>query len=386
MVHILLLIIYISFISLGLPDGLLGAAWPAVHIELGVNVSMLGAVALIISGGTVVASLFSDAMARRFGTGKVTAFSVAMTAVSLFGFAFADRYWMLCLWAIPYGLGAGAVDSCLNNYVALHYSGKHMSWLHCMWGIGAAAGPYIMGFIMGIGQHWGRGYLYIGILQAVLSAFLLFSLPIWKGTHTAEQTEESSAPLSLGQIFRLPGTKSVFLAFFCYCALEQTLGQWAASYFYDIFRLPQETAAAMAGLYYFGITLGRAISGFLTVRFSDKGLTRFGMGGMALGIVCMLLPLGVYGTAFGVLLAGLGSAPVYPCIIHATPTLFGAKNSQAIIGVEMAFAYMGICLMPPVFGLISDWIGMGCLPVVLFIILGIMYLCHERLYASKQSQ
>lgn len=384
MVHILLLIIYISFISLGLPDGLLGAAWPSIHVELGVNVSWMGAVSLIISGGTVISSLCSDAMTRRFGAGRVTAFSVAMTAAALFGFAFADSYWLLCLWAIPYGLGAGSVDSCLNNYVALHYSGKHMSWLHCMWGLGAATGPYIMGTVLTLGQHWGRGYLYIGMIQAVLVIVLLMTLSIWKGAHGVSEDSAGSEPLTLRQVIALPRAKPVFLAFFCYCALEQTLGQWAGSYFYGHLHLPEETSASLAGLYYIGITVGRGVNGFLTAGFSDRQLVRIGIAGIAAGIVIMLLPLGIYGAVVGILLVGLGSAPIYPCIIHSTPVLFGAERSQAIIGIEMASAYIGICVMPPIFGILADLVGIWCLPFVLLVIMLVMHISHERLYVKEK--
>lgn len=378
MVHLLLLLIYISFISLGLPDGLLGAAWPAIRLEMELSVSLLGVPSLIISAGTVVASLYSDALTRRFGTGKITVFSVGLTALALLGFAFADRFWLLCLWAIPYGLGAGGVDACLNNYVAIHYSGKHMSWLHCMWGVGAASGPYIMGAVMSGGLHWGKGYLFIGIAQAVLVIFLLFTLKIWKGVHQEEQV--TAQPLKLSQVVKLPGAKPVFLAFFCYCALEQTLGQWAGSYFYGYLYMSAETSASLAALYYLGITLGRAVNGFLTVRFTDRQLVRLGMAGITLGLLVMLVPLGLYGAVAGIVLVGLGSAPIYPCIIHSTPAIFGAERSQAIIGVEMASAYVGICLMPPVFGVLAELTGIWTLPLVMLFVLAVMFVSHERLY------
>ncbi len=381
MIHILLMIIYLAFISLGLPDGLLGAAWPAIHMEMGLNVSYMGIVSLIISVGTVVASLYADAMCHRFSTAKVTAYSVAMTAVALFGFAFADTFWLLCLWAIPYGLGAGAVDACLNNYVAIHYSGKHMSWLHCMWSLGAATGPYIMGAVLSGGLHWGNGYLYIGVGQAVLVAILLMTLKVWKST--GQDREEQEVSMSIRQVIALPGAKYVLIAFFCYCALEQTIGQWAASYFFGYLNTSEEVSATLAGIYYMGITAGRAINGFMTVHFSDKHLVRLGISGIALGLLVMVLPFGVYGAAVGIILVGLGSAPIYPCIIHATPKLFGQERSGAIIGIEMAAAYVGICVMPPVFGLLADWVHVSILPWVLLFLLGGMYLCHERLYAKR---
>ena len=381
MIHILLFIIYLAFISLGLPDGLLGAAWPAIHLQMGLNLSWMGIVSLIISVGTVLASLFSDTLCRRFNTAKVTAFSVAMTAMALFGFAFSDSIWLLCLWAIPYGLGAGAVDACLNNYVALHYAGKHMSWLHCMWGLGATLGPYIMGAVLTSGRHWGNGYLYIGLGQAALVCVLLMTLKVWKPSKYDDG--QNSSAMSLKQVICLPGAKYLLVAFFCYCALEQTLGQWAASYFYGHLKTPEAVSAALAGIYYMGITIGRAINGFLTVRFSDRFLVRMGMAGIAAGIIVMVFPVGIYGAVLGVVLVGLGSAPIYPCIIHATPALFGEERSGAMIGIEMAAAYVGICVMPPLFGLVADAIHVGILPWVLMCLLGVMYISHERLYSTR---
>lgn len=385
MVHVILIIIYIAFISLGLPDGLLGAAWPAIQSQFQVPVSWMGPVFLIISAGTVVSSLLSDFMIRKFGTGRVTAYSVAMTAVALLGFAFSNSYWLLCFWAIPYGFGAGSVDSCLNNYVAVHYSGKHMSWLHCMWGVGASVGPYIMSTVLTAGQQWGSGYLCVGIFQLVLTAFLLFSLPLWKITQEQSQNEQPPEPVTLKQAFSLRGAKPLFLAFFCYCALEQTLGQWAASYFYGYLNLSEEISAGLAALYFLGLTAGRAINGFLTTWFSDRQLVRAGIAGIAMGIIVMLIPLGFYGAVVGVLLIGFGSAPIYPCIIHATPMLFGKEVSQAMIGIEMASAYIGICIMPPVFGYIAELTGIWILPIVLLMLMIIMHLSHERLYIRTEN-
>lgn len=383
MVHLILIIIYIAFVSLGLPDGLLGAAWPAIQTEFQVPVSWMGPVSLIISAGTVVSSLLSDRVTRKFGTAKVTAASVAMTALALVGFAFSDRYWLLCLWAVPYGLGAGSVDSCLNNYVALHYSGKHMSWLHCMWGLGASIGPYIMGAVLSFGQSWGKGYLYIGIFQAVLTVFLFLSLPVWKASGNQVEEENASRTLTLKQVFSLPGAKFLILAFFCYCALEQTLGQWAASYCFAYLNLSEEVSASLAALYYVGITVGRGVNGFLTVRFTDKQLIRAGTVGMVLGILVMLLPIGLYGAIVGIILIGLGSAPIYPCLIHMTPGLFGKEVSQAMIGIEMASAYVGFCIMPPLFGYVAEFTGIWVLPLVLLIFTGIMLFSQERLRVSK---
>lgn len=375
MVHLLLVVIYISFISLGLPDGLLGAGWPAMYPQFGVPVSYSGIIFFIICVGTVVSSLQSDRLTRRFGTGKVTAFSVGLTAVALLGFSVCSAFWQLCLLAIPYGLGAGSVDASLNNYVALHYKSRHMSWLHCMWGVGASVGPYIMGAVLTGGQVWNRGYLYVGLIQLVLTIGLLFTLPLWK---PARETSVSAPPLKLRQVFRIPGAKSVMTAFFCYCALEQTVCLWSASYLHLHWHLDPETAAGWASLFYLGITAGRFFSGFVTMRLSDTQMIRLGFGILALGVLLVLLPLGKISSLVGLVLIGLGCAPIYPCIIHSTPEHFGIENSQAMVGVQMASAYLGNCIMPPLFGLIAGHIGIGFFPVYLLLILALMVSMYEH--------
>ena len=365
MTHLLLAIIYIAFISLGLPDSLLGSAWPSIYTEFGVPLSYAGIISMIIAFGTIISSLQSDRLTRKLGTGKVTAISVVMTALALFGFSVSHSFAMLCLWAIPYGLGAGSVDASLNNYVALHYESKHMSWLHCMWGVGATLGPYIMGFALTGGNGWNMGYRYIGILQIVLTAVLVFSLPLWKGSKTTatDFTDTSRKPLSLPEIIRIPGAKEVMLCFFCYCALEQTTGLWASSYLTLYKGILPETAASFASLFFIGITIGRALSGFVTMKLSNVQMIRLGQVLIAVGII----------------LIGLGCAPIYPCIIHSTPAHFGAERSQAIIGVQMASAYIGTCLMPPLFGILANRITVALLPLYLLAVLLIMVLMHELL-------
>ena len=376
MVHLLLALIYLSFISLGLPDGLLGAAWPSMYAELGAPVSAAGVIFVIISIGTVISSLFSERLNIRLGPGKVTAISVAMTAAALMGFASCSSLWQLCLWAIPYGLGAGSVDACLNNYVALHYASRHMSWLHCMWGIGASAGPYIMGAVLTAGGHWSRGYQLIGLIQIVLTAVLLLSLPLWKNSGSRESSP-GHEPLSLKQVSRIPGVKAMLLSFFCYCATEQTVGLWAGSYLVLDRGFSPELAASFAGLFFMGIALGRALNGFFTLKFTDTQLTRAGFCIILLGIAAVLLPLGGTAALMGLGLIGLGCAPIYPSIIHATPERFGAEHSQAVIGVLMASAYLGNCLMPPLFGLIANHISISLLPVYLLLILVLMASMHR---------
>ena len=381
MFHLLLTIIYLAFISLGLPDALLGSSWPTMYTEFHVPVSYAGIISMIIALGTIISSLQSDRLTRRFGTGKVTAVSVGITAAALFAFSFTHSFWMLCLWAVPYGLGAGSVDASLNNYVALHYKSRHMSWLHCMWGVGATAGPYIMGYALSNGQRWNAGYLYIAVLQIVLTGILIFSLPLWKGRTADAQDNPGSngRALSLGEIIRIPGAKEVMLCFFCYCALEQTAGLWASSYLNLFKGISAETAARFAGLFYIGITVGRALSGFLTIKLNDIQMIRLGQAVIAAGIVTMFLPGPSSLSLGGLILVGLGCAPVYPCIIHSTPAHFGADRSQAVIGVQMASAYVGTCIMPPIFGLIANHISVALFPLYLLLILILMFIMHELL-------
>ena len=379
MVNLLIVMIYIAFISLGLPDALLGAAWPIMQGELSVPVSYAGILSLIISTGTVTSSLLSDRMTKWLGCGKVTAISVAITAVALFGFSCSDSYWILCLWAIPYGLGAGSVDAALNNYVALHYASRHMSWLHCMWGIGASVGPYIMGWALSGGMTWNAGYQYVALLQTMVVVLLILSLPAWKRSAASENVDAPKKALTLPQIFGINGAKQVMLMFFCYCAIEQTAGLWAASYMVKKNGISAEDAASFASLFYIGITVGRLISGFVTMKLNDRQMIRLGMGILGFGIVVLLLPMGMAATVAGLLLLGLGCAPIYPCVIHSTPDYFGAENSQAVIGVQMASAYVGICLMPPLFGLIANHISVSLLPVYLAVILVLMVAMHELL-------
>ncbi len=378
MLSLLLAIIYLSFISLGLPDALLGAAWPLMHQEFGVPVSLAGLVSIVVSCGTILSSLLSDRLTRRFGTGKITAFSVGLTALALIGYSTCSSYWVLLLWAVPYGLGAGSVDAALNNYVALHYASRHMSWLHCMWGVGASLGPYIMGMALTGGLPWPAGYQIIGILQVVLTAALLLSLPLWKRSVPA-QMEKQPRALSIRQVFAIPGAKEVCVAFFCYCALEQTVILWASTYFVWQEGLGEDLAASLGSLMLLGMTLGRAVTGFLTYKIKDKNLIRLGQALVILGVAVMLLPLGKVCAMAGFLIIGLGCAPIYPCVIHATPGHFGAENSQAVIGVQMAAAYVGSLAAPAAFGLIANHVSVRWLPAYVGAFTVLMLVTSERL-------
>ena len=390
MTHLLLAIIYVAFISLGLPDALLGAAWPSMYRDFSVPVSYSGIIFMIIAGGTIVSSLQSDRLTKRLGAGAVTAISVLTTALALFGFSISRSYIALCLWAIPYGLGAGSVDAALNNYVAVHYASRHMSWLHCMWGIGASLGPYIMGYALTGGLGWNSGYRYIAILQIGLTAVLFFSLPLWCGqTKTASKTgavDTKADPIPLRHVVSIPGAKEIMITFFCYCAVEQTANLWASSYLVLHQEVSAEIAASFASLFFFGITAGRFLSGFLTLLLNDTQMIRLGQGVIALGIITLLLPFGTITSLVGLLLIGLGCAPVYPSIIHATPANFGEDKSQAMIGVQMASAYAGTCLMPPVFGLVANHLGISLLPFYLMLILIVMVFMHERMFFKIQQK
>ena len=381
MINLLLAIIYLSFISLGLPDGLLGAAWPTMCLEMDVPVSYAGMVSIIISAGTIISSLLSDRLTLRFGTGKITAVSVAMTALALLGFSFTKNYWLLFLWAVPYGLGAGSVDASLNNYVALHYSSRHMSWLHCMWGIGATTGPYLMGYALTAGQGWNAGYRYVAFLQMGLTAVLLLSLKIWKERKNEPRGENAAprAPLGLREILNISGAREVMIGFFCCCAVENTAMLWSSTYLVRQVGMNEELAATLGSLFFLGMTSGRFVGGFLTAKFNDTNMIRLGQSIIGIGAVVMLLPLGEAAAIAGLLLLGLGCAPIYPSIIHSTPEHFGEENSQALIGVQMASAYTGSLLMPPVFGLIANHISISLFPWFVAVVLVVMVIMCEAL-------
>ncbi len=379
MIHLLLVVIYLSFISLGLPDSLLGSAWPKMYPSLGVPLSYAGIISFIIALGTIVSSLSSDRLTRHLGTGRVTFFSVLMTAVALFGFSISSSFISLLLWAVPYGLGAGSVDAALNNYVALHYKSRHMSWLHCMWGIGASAGPAIMGAVMTGGGSWNGGYRAISIIQIVLTAILLLSLPLWKKESGGGATERGAETLTMREILSTKGVREILLCFFCYSAVEQTTGLWAASFLTLSKGVAAETAASFAGMFFIGITIGRGLCGFITMKLDDTQMVRMGQLLTALGVIILLLPLRAYVSIAGFVMIGLGCAPIYPSIIHSTPSHFGAERSQAIIGVQMAAAYVGTCLMPPLFGLLAEHITVSLLPYYLALFLVLMTVMHENM-------
>lgn len=379
MTSLLLAVIYLAFIGLGLPDSLLGAAWPMIYPQFGVPVSSMGLISMIISAGTILSSLNSSRLTRALGAGKVTLLSTALTAIALLGFGISRSLWQLCFWAVPYGLGAGSVDAALNNYVALHYASRHMSWLHCMWGVGTIIGPSLMSAALTGGHGWSGGYLLTALVQGLIVAVLLLSLPLWGRPTSGNGPETETAALSLREVLAIPGAKEVMLCFFGYCALESTAGLWAASYLTLARDIPAETAAGFAALFYLGITAGRAVSGWIAPRLGDDGMIRLGLWGIGLGLAALLLPGPAAVSLAGLVIIGLGCAPIYPSIIHSTPAHFGAHRSQAVIGVQMASAYVGSMAMPPLFGLMARQITPALFPFYLLVLLGLMAWMHHRL-------
>lgn len=380
MFSLLLALIYVSFISLGLPDSLLGSAWPQMQESLGVSLSLGGVISFLITASTILSSLMSHQVIQRFGTGAVTMCSVAMTALALFGFSLSNSFFALCLWAIPYGLGAGSVDAALNNFVALHCKAKHMSWLHCFWGIGATGGPYIMGLCLSRGMGWQAGYRTISFLQIALTLILLLSLPLWKKQELPLSGGETVRPQTpqWGKLLKRPGVKAALTAFFFYSALELTTGLWGSSYMVAVRGISAETAAKWISLFYLGITAGRFFSGFLTLRFSDDAMVRLGEGTAIVGIILMLLPLHNLFLCLGLILTGLGCAPIYPSLLHATPQRFGKSLSQSLMGTQMAISYLGSTTMPPVSGFLSEKISMGLYPVLLLVFALCMTVLTEK--------
>ena len=388
MFSILLLMIYLAFVSLGLPDALLGSAWPIMYQEFAVPVSYSGTVFMIICGGTILSSLNSEKLNRRFGTGKITAISVFLTAIALFGFSISHSFLMLCLFAIPYGLGAGSVDAALNHYVALHYSSRHMSWLHCMWGLGASVGPYIMGFVLQRGEPWNRGYLIVSIIQFILAIILFCSLSLWKKnpeelTENAASTAKQEAPkqraLSLREVFAIPGAKESLASFYGYCALEQTVGLWAGSFMVLALGMEEKLAASYVALFYFGITFGRFLSGFFTMKWKDEQLVLGGSAIVFFGIFLLFTPWSKAMVLPALILIGLGCAPVYPSVIHSTPYNFGVEHSSALIGAQMASAYVGTLIMPPLFGVLGRSFSMKLFPYYSMFLLLLMIFAYRRM-------
>ena len=434
----LLPIIYLAFISLGLPDSAIGSAWPTMAPSLGAGISWVGVVTMIISAGTIVSSLMSVRVVERFGTGRVTVASVALTAAALVGFSQSQAFWQLCLWAVPYGLGAGAVDAALNAYVAVHYESQHMSWLHCMWGVGASGGPMVMAQCLER-STWSTGFLVLGGIQVGIALVLTLSLPLWRdrklprvsepragreaaigaapeaalphaeaahgvgaralsgATAAAGAGEVPGAAAASGvggtsdgtrgklpvrrthaQLLRIPGVKAVLVSFFCYSAFEATCGNWAATFCTLARGIDAGTAASWAALFYMGITVGRAVSGFISLKVNDRNMIRLGQALIAVAFVCVLMPDDTALFA-GLVLMGCGCAPIYPSTIHATPARFGEELALELTGMQMAFAYIGSLAMSPLFGVLAQLVGAWVYPWYLVLFLVVMVVAGERL-------
>lgn len=387
MFSLLLVIIYLAFISLGLPDSITGSAWPVMQQELGVPLSYAGIITMIIAFGTVISGLMSDFLTKKLGTGLVTAVSVFLTAAALFGFSVTDTFLPLCFWAIPYGLGAGAVDAALNNYVALHYASRHMSWLHCFWGVGASVGPCIMSYCLTSGAGWHSGYRTISVIQIILTAVLFASLPMWKKRSGAGNEDDIKKSGGIIGSLKIKGVPLVLVMFFSYCALESTAGIWASSYLVNHKGVSAETAAKLASMFYIGITAGRFLCGFAADRLGDKKLIRIGLSVIAAGLLMIAIPVEIAGAAIvGLIVTGLGCAPIYPSVIHATPANFGRENSQSIIGIQMASAYVGTTFMPPLFGVLSNFLGIGFFPFYMILFAVLMVAMSEYLNKTVSSK
>jgi fucose permease len=384
---IILAIIYLSFISLGLPDSVLGSAWPSMYASLSVPLHYAGFISMITAGGTVVSSILSGRIVRRFGTGIVTAVSVLMTAAALLGFSFSRRFPLLLFCAAPLGLGAGSVDAALNNYAALHYRAEHMNWLHCFWGVGASIGPLIVSAFLVQRNSWHLGYRAIGAIQLCLAAVLFASLPLWGKNTKADEQKAAAGTVKIGELLRVPGVTQALAAFFCYCAIETITGLWGSSYLVTVRNIPAHTAARWISLYYIGITAGRFVSGFLSMRLNNRRMIRLGQGLIAAGIAMLLLPFGSGRLLLpGLFTIGLGCAPIFPGLLHETPANFGKEHSQAMMGIQMASAYIGTTILPPVFGKAASYTGFGIFPVVIIAALLIKTAMVETLHRKTSGR
>lgn len=380
MLTFLLIIIYLAFINLGLPDSLLGSAWPTMRLDLNMPLSAAGIVSMLITGATIISSFLSGRVVKRFGTGIVTFVSVLLTALSILGFSVTSSFYWLLILAVPLGLGGGAVDSALNNFVALNYKAKHMSWLHCFWGIGATAGPYIMSMFLSERSGWRRGALTISIVQFSVLIVLFFTLPLWKKAIPApvDIPCDSSDKSKKVNLYSIPHVRIVLVSFFCCCAIEATTGLWGSSFLVNSKGIPSDQAARWVSTFYLAITIGRLLSGFVLVKLSSANLIRIGQILIAVGILMFILPLQFPAYMLGFIFIGLGCAPIFPCMLHDTPKRVGNNLSQSMIGIQMAFAYMGSTVLPPIFGFLASAFGTSILPVYLLLQLGIMFFSLEK--------
>ncbi len=380
---LLLSVIYLAFISLGLPDSLLGSAWPVIRAELDIPISYMGFVSMIISVGTIISGLISERVTKKFGTRTVTIFSVILTAVALLGFSASKELYQMCLWGIPYGFGAGAIDAALNNYVALHYNSKHMSWLHCFWGVGTIISPYIMSYAL-TNFTWGDGYRAVSFLQFTIAAVLILTIPLWKINKTKDTETSEAKLLGLSGALKIKGVPELLLGFFSYCAAEATTMLWTSSYMEGMRGVNKQEAAALGSLFFIGMTVGRFFAGFITDKIGDGKMIKGGTAVALIGIICILVPDKTV-TIIGFIIIGIGCSPIYPSVIHSTPQNFGAENSQGIIGIQMASAYIGSTFMPPLFGLIANYISLNLMSFYLafFLCLSVILISRSEKLSKK---
>lgn len=385
---ILLLIIYLAFISLGLPDSLLGASWPVMRPDLEAPIGMAGLLSMTVTVGTIVSSLVSGAVVRRFGTGRVTLACCIMTAGALLGFSYAPSIVWLIVCAIPLGLGGGAVDAGLNHYVAARYKAHHMSWLHCFWGVGATAGPIIMAAFLSGNASWREGYLAVAGIQFALVILLFVTLPLWghlagkQGAGFGAEQAEAGPSLDNGEANKpqhVKGVKYALGSFLFYSGVEATVGLWGSSYLVKMKGLPADEAAFWVSIYFAGITIGRFITGFVTFKVSNRLLIRAGQITALAGTLLLLLPLPTGFALSGLLITGLGLAPIFPCMLHETPVRFGQAHAQRIMGYQMAVAYTGSTLMPPLLGLLAGFSTIGIFPLYIVVSAAAILFFSERL-------
>ncbi len=368
----LLVVIYIAFIGLGVPDSLIGSAWPAIHTELDIPVEAVSVITFLISGCTVLSSMFSARILNKLGTAKVTAFSTALTAAALFGFSVAPSFWFMIPLAIFLGLGAGAIDSGLNNYVALHCKASHMNFLHCFYGVGVTLSPYLMSQALS-DVGWRGGYRYAFYVQTVITLLLIVSLPLWKKTASAEQAEEEKGVnLTLLQMAKKAEVRQVWLIMLATNAIEYACGVWGSTYLVAEKGFETEHGALALTIYYAGMSIGRFVSGLLSDKINTWKRIGIGAAILAPAIAIMLLPLPGAVTVVGLFFVGLGNGSIYPNMIHLTPHNFGKEVSQSIMGSQIAFAYIGVMLAPPMVSLISGVFGIKVYPVLLAVLYVIM--------------
>lgn len=373
MTLLLLIVIYIAFIGLGIPDSLFGAAWPAIYSEFDLPISSANLITLIISGGTVLSSFFSARIINRFGTAAVTFASTLFTAVALLGFSLSGSLLWLCISAVPLGIGAGSIDSALNNYVALHYKATHMNFLHCFYGIGVSLSPYLMSLALSDNSDWHRGYRVAFFIQLGITTVTLISLPLWKKAHgagTADGSGDDIKPhtLTILELVKIPGIKADWLMFICSCAIEFTCGTWGSTYLVNAKGASPESAARVITFYYVGIAVGRFLSGLAASKLKSRTIIHIGQAVVLAAIIVLLLPLPIAFSCVGLFMVGLGNGPVFPNLTHLTPKSFGAENSQSVIGSQLAMSYIGVTILPMLFGVLAQYISAAIMPLFLLAI------------------